>query len=290
MTVKGSFNVVDRSTKKRIQIAYEIYGVGQKHVVLISGLCCSREWWSIQAKFLSHQGYQVLTIDNRGVGHSDVPNGNYTIKDMSEDVVQLLDHLNWKSNNHVVGTSMGGMIAMQLASDYPSYVASLCLASTTAKWQPSPLPSALPRVLDPTNPNQEAEMIQVEYPKEWLNAKNPYNPRQTNHEYIIELYQTRLSSSVPPTPAGYARQLWAVEHYDIGEKGLERIIEARYPILICTGDADNVISASNSRFLATKLKAPLELFKGCGHNICVQEWERLNRVLSSYFSTGGISR
>ncbi|KAI8049054.1 Alpha/Beta hydrolase protein [Syncephalis plumigaleata] len=283
MSIKGVFKVTDRSTGKPVQIAYEIHGNGPKHVVLLCGLNTSREWWILQADFLVKHDYQVLTIDNRGVGESDVPDGNYTIKSMSEDTVQLLDHLNWKSNNHVAGVSMGGMIGMQLASDYPGYVVSLCLVSTTAKWQPTPVPGALPRKLDPSNPQQDINMILIEYPKTWLEGRNKYNPRQTNREYILKLYQTRLSSSKPQTPQGYERQLWAVEHHELGENGLNRIAQANFPLLVCTGDQDPIIASSNSMYLAKRLRAPLELFKVCGHAICIQESDRFNALLLKHF-------
>ncbi|RKP27421.1 Alpha/Beta hydrolase protein [Syncephalis pseudoplumigaleata] len=249
------------------------------------------------AEFLSQRGCQVLTIDNH------VPDGHYTVKSMAEDTAQLLDHLHWTTDNHIVGISMGGMIAMQLASDHPAYVASLCLISTTSTWQPTPVPDALPRTLDLSSPNYEVEAMLVEYPETWLAAPSKHDPRQTNQEYTLEVWiaphvwqhaltdhcpvklgRTRLSSSKPPTPEGYKRQLWAVEHYDLGEEGLARIARAGYPVLVCTGDQDAIVAASNSEFLADRLKAPLKLFAHCGHNVNVQECERLNQLLLDFLS------
>ncbi|KAI9595119.1 Alpha/Beta hydrolase protein [Syncephalis fuscata] len=268
MPVQGVFKVMDRCTKRLVQIAYELHGTGAQHVVFLSGLNNSREAWNIEAQFLAQRGYQVLTIDNRGVGHSDVPQGNYVME----------------IKRACYRVSMGGMIAMQLASDYPSYIKSLCLVSTTAKWQPTPVPGALPRKLEPMNPEQEAKMLQIEYPKVWLDAPNKYNPRQTNRDFITNLFRNALSSSKPQTPEGYERQLWAVEHHYLCNEGLQRILHARFPVLVCTGDQDAIIAASNSEFLAKYLKARLEVFRVCGHAIFVQEAERFCSLLLEHFS------
>jgi pimeloyl-ACP methyl ester carboxylesterase len=94
--------------------------------------------WQRQTKYFGHDNharYSVLILDNRGVGHSDKPLVRYSTSIMAEDVRELLDHLGWLSSPraiHVVGISLGGMIAQELALRIPDHLSSLTLVSTTA--------------------------------------------------------------------------------------------------------------------------------------------------------------
>lgn len=75
--------------------------------------------WQRQTKDFGHTDsdkYSCLVFDNRGMGHSDKPLLRYTTSEMAKDIVELLDHVGWKDQRsvHVVGISMGGMIAQEL--------------------------------------------------------------------------------------------------------------------------------------------------------------------------------
>lgn len=77
--------------------------------------------WQRQTKDFAHtegDTYSVLTLDNRGIGESDKPFFRYSTSEMARDVVEVLDHIGWtgKRECHVVGISMGGMIAQELVS------------------------------------------------------------------------------------------------------------------------------------------------------------------------------
>lgn len=96
--------------------------------------------WEHQTKYLAETGkYTVLIFENRGMGLSDAPGGLYTTSQLAQDVIDLLDHLGWKDKVHVDGVSMGGMIALELASTWPERVASLVLTSTTSGRQVPPV-------------------------------------------------------------------------------------------------------------------------------------------------------
>lgn len=80
--------------------------------------------WQRQTKDFAHtegDTYSVLTLDNRGIGESDKPFFRYSTSEMARDVVEVLDHIGWtgKRECHVVGISMGGMIAQELVSPSP---------------------------------------------------------------------------------------------------------------------------------------------------------------------------
>ena len=79
--------------------------------------------WQRQTKDFGHdQGdkYSCLVFDNRGIGRSDKPLQRYSTSEMAKDVVELVDHLGWTSKRdlHVVGVSMGGMIAQELVGNF----------------------------------------------------------------------------------------------------------------------------------------------------------------------------
>jgi 3-oxoadipate enol-lactonase len=114
-------------------IYYEITGSGEP-VVLITGLGGNHGNWRPYVQRLQ-QEFCCITLDNRGTGKSFRPREPYSIRDMAEDVSRLIDHLGF-DRVHVIGNSLGGRIAQQLAVNEPFRVKSLILMSTTAKLSP----------------------------------------------------------------------------------------------------------------------------------------------------------
>jgi pimeloyl-ACP methyl ester carboxylesterase len=114
----------------RIRMHYETTGQGDP-VLMINGLSAPAANWALQAKALAAH-FQVVTFDNRGVGETDLPGDPvYTMAQMADDAAALLRQLKI-SRAHVVGASMGGTIAQELALRHPTLVRSLALACTWA--------------------------------------------------------------------------------------------------------------------------------------------------------------
>ena len=115
----------------RLNLNYRLEGDGPETVVLINGLADDLETWSDQVPALLEAGYRVLRFDNRGIGLSDKPVGPYTTAMFAADTKALVEHLRI-DNFHLLGVSMGGMIAQEYALAYPEDLRSLTLACTYA--------------------------------------------------------------------------------------------------------------------------------------------------------------
>jgi 3-oxoadipate enol-lactonase len=112
-----------------IHMYYEIHGSG-KPLVLIAGLGTDHTLFRLCVARLS-QIYKVLIFDNRGVGNTNKPDVPYTIGMMADDTAALMNGIGIESA-YVLGVSMGGRIAMELALRFPEKVKSLILVSTSA--------------------------------------------------------------------------------------------------------------------------------------------------------------
>ena len=116
-------------------IAYELCGREDgEPLVLIQGLGADRRGWLLQRGALGER-YRLLLVDNRGVGESGRPPGPYDLNGMAGDVLAVMDHAGWASA-HVMGASMGGVIAQILGVLHPDRVRSLVLACTACRHEP----------------------------------------------------------------------------------------------------------------------------------------------------------
>jgi pimeloyl-ACP methyl ester carboxylesterase len=113
-----------------INIEYDVAGQGEP-LVMIMGMGFGKKGWIMQTRFLKKY-FQVITFDNRGAGNSDKPQGPYSTRMMADDTVGLMDHLHL-DKAHILGMSMGGMIAQEIAINYPQRVNKLVLVSTLCK-------------------------------------------------------------------------------------------------------------------------------------------------------------
>lgn len=112
----------------KVRMHYEVYGTGDP-VLMINGLSGPAVNWQLQVRDLAPH-FQVITFDNRGVGETDLPpDPMYTTGQMADDAAAVLRHLKIK-RAHVVGASMGGTIAQELALRHRNLVRSLTLACT----------------------------------------------------------------------------------------------------------------------------------------------------------------
>ena len=110
-----------------VNVNYKVHGEGEP-LVLIMGFAAPRWAWFFQTRAF-RKYYKVITFDNRGVGKTDKPSEPYTAKTMADDTIGLMDYLGI-DKAHILGYSMGGIIAQELIINYPERVRKLILSST----------------------------------------------------------------------------------------------------------------------------------------------------------------
>ncbi|KAI8054682.1 Alpha/Beta hydrolase protein [Syncephalis plumigaleata] len=280
-TVGESYeSVIVNSYTDPVRLAYSVKGTGDKRALLIMGASSPMELWNLQVDFLVDKGYQVCVFDNRGAGRSDLPICISSIKGMADDTIGLLDHLGWTSNVHVVGSSMGGMIAMELAINYPQYVKSLCLTSTladaTIAQNQELMVERTRRRLAAVNQKTTSDFDKA-FPKVWLDAPYKDNPGITNRDWVVQWSMTWIKQ------AGIIGQANAMKTHHVTDDRLALIHKANIPTIVCTGSDDTVIYMFNSEAIAKVLHAPLQVYKGCGHSVQIQEKDNYNQLLLDHF-------
>jgi 3-oxoadipate enol-lactonase len=118
-------------TANGIDINYRVDGDGAETILLINGLADDLETWGYQVPALLEAGYRVVSFDNRGIGATSKPVGPYSTEQLAADAKAVADAVGLE-NFHVMGVSMGGMIAQRFALAYPDGIQSLTLACTYA--------------------------------------------------------------------------------------------------------------------------------------------------------------
>ncbi|KAI0035839.1 alpha/beta-hydrolase [Vararia minispora EC-137] len=242
---------------------YELHGRGPERVVLIMGLNGSFLGWMHQVHHLARAvdevgqpKYSVLVFDNRGVGNSGAPRGPYSTSKMAEDVLVLLDSVGWEGPRgvHVVGVSLGGMIAQELAWRTPERIASLVLAVTTAGgpvWTNFPPwygMYTLTRLLLMSDRAKKVPVIvEMLFAKEWLNALAEDDEKgRTNREVQHEEFLTRMLATRTQPALGALSQMVAGLTHNVQPARLRTIASSIPYIVLVTGDEDHLVEPTNT--------------------------------------------
>lgn len=255
-----------------VRIAWESEGDGPP-LLLIHGLGYTRNGWGPAPGLLAER-FRVIRFDNRGSGESDVPEGPYTAAELAGDALQVLDEAGVE-RARVLGTSLGGMVAQEVALAAPERVEKLVLACTTGGGPDAfPLPQ---RTLDlfvvfPTMQYEEGLLLLVK------NALSDASA-ESRPELVDEIYAYRLANR-PPLP-GWQAQAAAGASFD----GSARLGEISIPTLVLHGTADNVVDHRNAELLAREIPdARLEWFEGCGHLFFWEEPKRFARIVTEFLA------
>ena len=245
-----------------VRIAYDVHGDGEP-LVLIMGLGYGRWGWEPVVEPLAAR-YRVITFDNRGYGDSDTPPGPYTAAQLAGDTLAVLDAAG-VDRAHVVGASLGGAVAQELALRHGGRVEKLVLMATmsgVSNMHPIPAPTLALMAEAPTLDPAVAIRRFVE------NALEP-EPRRRRSS----TGSSRSGSRSRPTRRAGRRRRRSGRTFDAWEE-LPRI-EA--PTLVVQGEGDVVVDPRNAALLAERIPgAELRMVPG-GHLFF---WNRPDALVS----------
>jgi pimeloyl-ACP methyl ester carboxylesterase len=261
-----------------INISYKVQGRGEP-LILIMGLGGECGDWVLQARAFKKY-YRVITFDNRGVGNSDKPGESYTVRTMADDAVGLMGYLGI-DKAHILGVSMGGMIAQEIAINHPERVRKLILVSTTAgrdeKGGHSP---ELLRAMGLKEGFSDEDIVSADMGKVMtsLNA---------------HAFGSRTVKSVAVPFCWMRMKLFGIK----GLKGqfeaamthstLDRLHLIKAPTLVMAGTEDRIVPSSSSDMLASRIaNARLVKIKGGSHTLVAEKRGRFNREVLDFLRGG----
>jgi pimeloyl-ACP methyl ester carboxylesterase len=237
------------ATNKRVRIYWEEEGSGDP-LLMIMGLSLSLVMWGELRSFLARH-FRTILFDNRCAGHSGVPLAPFRLVRMAQDAIAVMDAAGVR-HAHVMGISMGGMIAQELTLQCPGRVTKLVLGCTHAGGPRAVRADA--RVLG-------ALASPFMAPEAKLRAMAPviYHPATPAERIGADL---ELIAANAPTWRGYMQQLTAI----ILWSSWGRLPQIRVPTLVIHGDSDRLIPPENARILAERIPgAQLAILPQAGH-------------------------
>jgi len=210
--------------------------VGPDPVLLVMGLGATLEWWYRIRPELTPR-FRTILFDNRGVGRSDTPPAPYSIAQMADDAAAVLEAAG-AARAHVVGLSMGGYIAQELALRHPGRVRSLVLGCTSCGGRDAVVADKEVRDALAARASMSREDAM------WVMAPYTFDA-STPRETIEREFAIRLKTTV--TNEGFFAQLQAVRDWP---GALTRLPGIAVPTLVMHGETDRLVPPQNAKIIA----------------------------------------
>lgn len=256
-----------------INMYYEVHGEGEP-LLLIMGLGVDVTGWEFFQIPEFSKRYRVIAFDNRGVGRTDAPDAPYSIQMMADDTGRLLDALGVEKA-HVLGLSMGGMIAQELALKYPQRVTSLILATTAARQS-----GLSAHICDTWRRMMEegvSQETQLRNTLSWGFTDSFFE----NAEQVQVVIDTMLANPNPQPAYAFVRQVVACVEHDTRE----RIGQITAPTLVLVGKEDILLPVKLSEELAAGIPdAELVVLEGAGHGFPIEIADKFNQAVLEFLA------
>ncbi|MGE0286789.1 MAG: alpha/beta fold hydrolase [Bradyrhizobium sp.] len=274
-----------------IEICYEIFGEDHAEpMVLIMGLGAQMIHWDDEfCRELAGRGFRVIRFDNRDIGKSSRMSGGkrlslvellklrflripvaapYKLRDMAVDTIGLMDHLRVRSA-HIVGASMGGMIAQEIAITFPERVRSMTsIMSTTGNPKvPPPTREAAAVLMAPPPATREEYLARFAQTWKILRAGSFPEDEALDPARAARTWERGLN------PPGVGRQLRAI--LASGSRK-ERLRQVKAPTLVIHGTVDPLVRPEGGKDTAASISgAKLLMIEGMGHALPIRMWPQV---------------
>lgn len=256
-------------TSNGIRIYYEVHGEGAP-LLLIQGTLDSTAW-ACQVPALSER-YKVIIFDHRGMGRTDAPDGPYTVEELAEDTFGLIDALGVKKT-HILGYSLGGCVALEMAARRPAMVDGLVLACTynrisnigryrTQSW------------IEMFEEDGRLDRVMREF-MPWMFSDSFFENAEGPQAVLNDL----MSGPVPLIPHGVLGLAKAIVSY----QGIEDLTVIKSPTLVISGTDDIAVPLKQSKKIVEGIPgAQLTIHEGAAHSLIIEDAERFNSAVLEF--------
>jgi pimeloyl-ACP methyl ester carboxylesterase len=255
-----------------IELHYDVHGEGEPLLCLM-GLGADSTAWALQVPAWSPH-LQVITLDNRDVGRSGTASGPYDVADMAADALGVADHLGLESF-HLLGLSMGGMIAQEIALAAPERVRTLQLVVTYAgagRWGREKARIWTEAAKDRTYEQMVDELL-------LLCVSEAFYENESAVKFLKDLM---LQNPNPQSPEAFARQLDAASRHE----ARDRVGALSMPVHVIGGEHDVLVPVWKSRELAALVPgATFTEVPGGPHGLNLERAEELNAAVLDFVRT-----
>jgi 3-oxoadipate enol-lactonase len=257
-----------------VTLNYSMEGDGDETIVLVNGLADDLTTWDFQMPALLEAGFRVLRFDNRGIGQSDGPAGPYTTRLFAQDTKALVDHLGL-TDFHLLGVSMGGMIAQEYAIANGEDLRSLTLACTYAA--PGPFCSRMFALWEELAPEKGVPFVMREVTL-WAFTVPFFEEREEE----LREFEAAMADMDQPV-AAYLAQLHSIQHHDT----TDRVGSIGAPTLVLAGEEDILIPVRLSRALHELIPGSQWATVAGGHACLWEHPASFNEAVVNFLSSVG---
>lgn len=265
---------------------YDIYGSGPIKIVFLTGFGLKRSSWLPQLEYFARRPeYSCLIIDNRSTEEAElfIPLKLAGTKQYARDVKRALEELEWCEHRsiHLVGFSMGGMIALQLGRVCPEYIASMHLVATAAKYRGPDsniinLINVLTLLKYKSDEEKAQKYLDLLFSKDHLYSANPlYSEFSNNRERYLQMDMEGLLFAKNINMFNYYTQILACKRHSLSQPDLWQIASNVRFLFVSGAEQDNLLHPECSRELMAGLNSQGRMYPG-GHFIPMQFKDEFN--------------
>jgi 3-oxoadipate enol-lactonase len=260
------------------RIHYEVTGKsGATPVLMIQGLGASKNAWNLQRIAMATR-FRIISFDNRGAGRSDKPTEPFTLEQMADDALAVLDAAGIETA-HVVGASMGGVISQIVAVKYPHRVRSLTLVCTACRnhpWRQELLQSWAKTA-------EEKGMIEVgKEAAQWV-----MSPRSFRRLVLAFTWMGPLAALRPRH--SFVSQIDAI--LNTREDLVDQLSTITAPTMVIVGNQDILTPRGDSEEIAERIpNSELVVISGAAHGLMMEHSSTFNKILIEFLQRTELAR